>query len=92
MVEFIASFELPTSTNHLSLFGFAALALVLLVLVAFDMRRAVRATAKKSSSMQFPGQYREENGMSIFFDTGEDPSERTAHPVIAKKRRRSAVQ
>jgi hypothetical protein len=83
VVEFIASFELPSFTSHPSLYGFFVVALVLLGLVVFDMRRIVKATAKRSSSMR----YRNENGMSVFFDAGEDPTERTAHRVIRQKRR-----
>jgi hypothetical protein len=92
VVHFIASFELPILTDHLSLFGFAGLALVLLVLVAFDMRRAIKATAKKNSSMQFLSPHRDEYGMPIFFEAGEDPLERAAHRVIARKRRHGAAR
>jgi hypothetical protein len=40
--------------------------------------------------MQFLSRYRDENGMPIFFDLGEDPSERSAHRVLMQKRRNSA--
>lgn len=86
MVTFIASFGLPVSTDRLSLYGFAALALVLLGLVALDMRRIVKATARKSSPMHFLSPHRDENGLPIFFEQGEDPSERAALRLIAKKR------
>lgn len=87
MVDFIASIELPTLTDHLSLYGFAALALVLLALVALDMRRIVKATAKTSAPTQFLSPYQRNNEISVFYDAGEDPSARAAHRVIAMKRR-----
>lgn len=90
MVHFIASFEWPTLTEHLSLYGFAALALVLLV--ALDMRRIVLATAVKSSSVQLSPMNRNGNGMAVFFAEAEDPSERAALPVIAQRRRKGSAR
>ena len=90
MIELIANIELPAFADHISLYGFAAVALVLLGLVGFDMRRAKKASAKKTSSMQFLSRYRDENGLPIFFDVGEDPSERSAHRVFMQKRRNGA--
>jgi hypothetical protein len=87
MLNLIANSQLPVFASHLSLYGFVVVALVLLVLVGFDMRRAARAASKKSSSMQFLSPYRDENGMPIFFDLGEDPSERSAQRVLTQKRR-----
>jgi hypothetical protein len=92
MVHFIASFEWPTLTEHLSLYGFSALALVLLALVALDMRRIVLATAVKSSSAHPSSLYRDGNGMSVFFAEAEDPSEWAALPAIAQKRRKRSAR
>jgi hypothetical protein len=92
MVHFIASFEWPALTEHLSLYGFSALALVLLALVALDMRRIVLATAKESSSAQVLPPHRDGNGMSVFFAEAEDPAERAALQAIAQKRRKGSAR
>jgi hypothetical protein len=90
MINLISNIELPVFASHISQYGFLVVALVLLCLVGFDMRRATKAAQRKSSSMQFLSRYRDENGMPIFFDLGEDPSERSAHRVLMQKRRNSA--
>jgi hypothetical protein len=90
MINLISNIELPVFASHISQYGFLVVALVLLCLVGFDRRRATRAAQRKSSSMQFLSRYRDENGMPIFFDLGEDPSERSAHRVLMQKRRNSA--
>jgi hypothetical protein len=66
--------------------------LVLLGLAGFDKRRAAKAAVKRQSSMQFLSPYRDENGMPIFFEAGEDPLRRAAHRVIAQKRRSGAAR
>ena len=90
MINLIANIELPVFADQISLVGFAAVALVLLGLVGFDMRRATKASARKASSMQFLSRYRDQHGMPIFFEEGEDPSERSAHRVVMRNRRNGA--
>jgi hypothetical protein len=90
MVNFIASIDWPTLAGHASHYGFMLIAAFLLLLLCFDFRRTAKLTAKKTSSMQFLSRYRDENGMPIFFEEGEDPSARSAHRVLTRTRRASA--
>jgi hypothetical protein len=41
--------------------------------------------------MTFMSRYRDENGMPIFFEAGEDPSARAAHRVLTQMRRSGAA-
>jgi hypothetical protein len=92
MLYLIADGQMPIFASHVSLFVFAAVALVLLGLAGFDLRRAAKAASKKSSSMQFLSRYPDENGMRIFFDLGEDCPERSAHRIRMQKRRNSSAR
>lgn len=76
MIGLIANIELPVFADHISMVGFAAIALLLLGLVGLDMRRTAKASAKKAASMQFLSRYRDEHGMPIFFEGGEDSSQK----------------
>jgi len=77
--------------SRLVTYGFLVAALPLLGFVALDLRRASKASAeKKQGSMKFMSSYRDEHGMPIFFEAGEDPSARAAHRVLTQKRRTGA--
>jgi hypothetical protein len=68
-------------------YGFFVVAAALAGFVAFEMQQAARASATKKDSKAFLSQYGKENGMSVFFDMSEDPSDLAAQPVLARKRR-----
>jgi hypothetical protein len=92
MPDLVASFLLAAPTHRLAAFGFVAVAVPLLGIIALDMRRAARASAqKKDATMTFMSRYRDENGMPIFFEAGEDPSARAAHRVLTQMRRAGAA-
>jgi hypothetical protein len=92
MPDLVASFLLAAPTHRLAAFGFVAVAVPLLGIMALDMRRAARASAqKKDATMTFMSRYRDENGMPIFFEAGEDPSARAAHRVLTQMRRSGAA-
>lgn len=92
MPDLLASFLLAAPTHRLAAFGFVVVAVPLLGIMALDMRRAAKATArKKDDSMTFMSRYRDENGMPIFFEAGEDPSARAAHRVLTQMRRAGAA-
>ncbi len=92
MPDLVASFLLAAPTHRLAAFGFVAVAVPLLGIIALDMRRAARASAqKKDATMTFMSRYRDENGMPIFFEAGEDPSARAAHRVLTQMRRSGAA-
>jgi hypothetical protein len=92
MPDLVASFLLAAPTHRLAAFGFVAVAVPLLGIMALDMRRAARASAqKKNATMTFMSRYRDENGMPIFFEAGEDPSARAAHRVLTQMRRSGAA-
>ena len=74
-------------TDHLRLFGFLSGAGALLGLLAFDLRRSAHPGQKKNEPMQFLAPYRDENGMPIYYEAGEDPTERYAQRVLARARR-----
>jgi hypothetical protein len=67
-------------------YGFLVVAALLAGFVAFEMQQAAKESATKEDSMAFLSRHRE-NGMSVFFDTSEDPSDLAAQPVLARKRR-----
>ena len=75
MAACLAAFQLPGFPEHISLYGFFAVALVLLGLVCLDVRRAAKAEARKTSCTPF----------AVFFDTGEDPPERSAHRTLMQR-------
>ena len=84
----VYSAEWTSVGSHLSFYLFGLLAAALGVGAAFDLLRSRRQAAKpKNAPMLFMSRYRDENGMPIFFEAGEDPSERAAHRVLAQKRR-----
>jgi len=88
MHDLLASFLFAAPNHRLAEYGFVLMAVPLLGLMAVDMRRASRAAAqKKDTSMKFMSRYRDENGMPIFFEAGEDPSARAAHRVLTQMRR-----
>ena len=75
-------------TDHLPLFGFLLGIGALLGLLAFDLRRSVYASGRrKNEPMKFLAPYRDENGMPIYYEAGEDPTERYAQRVLARARR-----
>ena len=77
--------------EHLATYGFFAVMTPLLVAVIFDLRRASKAQAeRKSASMTFLAPFRDENGMPIFYEADEDPSERYAQRVLMRTRRANA--
>lgn len=91
MHDAMAFIFLPGLTEHLATYGFLAVVVPLLAVVAVDLRRASKAQAeKKNSSMQFLAPFRDENGMPIFYEAGEDPSERYAQRVLMHTRRANA--
>lgn len=67
--------------------GLLLVAAILAAFVALEMQRAAKDSATKKDSMEFMSPYHDGNGMSVFFDTSEDPSDRPAHRVLAHKRR-----
>ncbi len=74
--------------NRLVTYGFLLAAVPLLGFVLLDLRRAAKVTAeKKKGSMKFMSRYRDEHGMPIFFEAGEDPSSRAAQRVLRQKQR-----
>ena len=76
--------------SHFSFYIFGLLATVLSVGTAVDLLRARRQASKpKKGQMLFMSRYRDENGMPIFFEAGEDPSERAAHRVLQQQRRKA---
>ena len=76
--------------NHLSFYIFGLLVTGLGVGVGVDLVRARRQTAnRKNAPMLFMSRYRDENGMPIFFEAGEDPSERSAQRVLQQQRRKA---
>ncbi len=77
--------------SRLVSYGFLFAAVPLLGFVVLDLRRASRASVdKRKDSMKFMSSYRDEHGMPIFFEVGEDPSARAAHRVLTQKRRSGA--
>ncbi len=91
MLQLLASLIWAAPLSRLVSYGFLIAAVPLLGFVALDLRRASRASAeKKKDSMKFMSSYRDEHGMPIFFEAGEDPSARAAHRVLTQKRRAGA--
>ena len=91
MLHFLASFIFAVPMSRVVACGFLVAAVPLLGLVALDLRRAAKASAEiKNGSMKFMSSYRDEHGMPIFFEAGEDPSARAAHRVLTQKRRTGA--
>jgi len=77
----------------MGIFGFLLITLPLLAFVGFDLRRAAKQKdAQRDSGMKFLAPYRDENGMPIFFEAGEDPSARYAQRVLQQNRRAGAGQ
>jgi hypothetical protein len=93
MDSLLASFVLAAGPlNRLVTYGFLLAAVPLLGFVVLDLRRAAKEAAeKKKGSMRFMSRYRDEHGMPIFFEAGEDPSARAAHRVLTQKRRAGAT-
>jgi hypothetical protein len=92
MLDLLATFLLAAPTHLLVSLGFVVVAVPLLGLMAIDMRRAAKESAqKKDAPMKFMSRYRDENGMPIFFEAGEDPSARAAHRVLTQVRRANAA-
>jgi hypothetical protein len=90
MHDLLASFLFAAPNHRLAMYGFVLVAVPLLGLLAIDMRRASKVSAeKKDTSMKFMSRYRDEHGMPIFFEAGEDPSARAAHRVLTQMRRAS---
>lgn len=90
MSHLLAIFLLAAPMNRIVTFGFLLAAIPLLGFVALDLRRAAKASAaRKNGAMKFMSRYRDENGMPIFFEAGEDPSARSAQRVLTQKRRNS---
>lgn len=88
MHHLLATFIFAAPMSRLVTYGFLVAAIPLLGLVAVDLRRAAKASAeKRHGSMKFMSSYRDEHGMPIFFEAGEDPSARAAHRVLVQKRR-----
>lgn len=92
MNSMLASFVFAGgSMNRLVTYGFLLAAVPLLGFVLLDLRRAARESAeKKKGSMKFMSRYRDEHGMPIFFEVGEDPSARAAQRVLRQKQRTGA--
>ncbi|HUD57546.1 MAG TPA: hypothetical protein VMR02_20115 [Terracidiphilus sp.] len=91
MHDLLASFLFAAPNHRVAAYGFVLVAVPLLGLMAVDMRRASKASAqKKDRSMKFMSRYRDENGMPIFFEAGEDPSARAAHRVLTQMQRGGA--
>jgi hypothetical protein len=89
----LASFLFAAPNHRVAAHGFVLVAVPLLGMMAADMRRASKASAqKKDASMKFMSRYRDENGMPIFFEAGEDPSARAAHRVLTQMRRADATR
>ena len=88
MVSFVANFLWAGPLPGAVTLGFLIAAVPLLGFVVLELRRAAKQTAKKKDgSMQFMSRYRDEHGMPIFFEAGEDPSARAAQRVLRQKRR-----
>jgi hypothetical protein len=91
MHDLLASFLFAAPNHRLAAYGFVLVAVPLFVLMAVDMRRAAKASAQRTdASMKFMSRYRDESGMPIFFEAGEDPSARAAHRVLTQTRRAGA--
>jgi hypothetical protein len=92
MPDLLASFLLAAPNHRLATFGFVVIAVPLLGILVLDMRRAAKATARRNdATMTFMSRHRDENGMPIFFEAGEDPSARAAHRVLTQMRRAGAA-
>lgn len=89
MLQLLASLIWAAPLSRLVSYGFLIAAVPLLGFVVLDLRRASKASAEKKQvdSMKFMSSYRDEHGMPIFFEAGEDPSARAAHRVLTQKRR-----
>jgi len=85
------SFILLPVAGQLPTILFFVVAVPVLGFVALEMRRAAKAKAKeKNAPMKFLAPYRDEHGMPIFYDAGEDPSARYAQRVLQQNRRSNA--
>jgi hypothetical protein len=92
MVSLVANFLWAGPLRGAVTLGFLIASVPLLAFVVLDLRRAARQSAqKKNGSMQFMSRYRDEHGMPIFFEAGEDPSARSAQRVLTQKRRAGAT-
>ncbi len=88
MLDLMASGVWTIPASRFFPYGFVVLGAALVSFMVSDLRRAAKeSAAKKSGEMKFVSRYREEGGMSIFFDTGEDASAPAAQPALARKRR-----
>lgn len=86
----VYSAEWTSVGSHFTFYFFGLLAGALGAGAAFDLLRARRQSSKpKDAPMLFMAAYRDENGMPIFFEAGEDPSERSAQRVLAQQRRKA---
>jgi hypothetical protein len=80
--------EWPALAGHFVLYGFIPAILAVVGVVALDMRRTARAAARvKNEPTRFLAPYRDEHGMPIYFEAGEDPSARSARRVFRETRR-----
>jgi hypothetical protein len=92
MVSLLANLVWSGLLHGVVTIGFLVAAVPLLAFVVVDLRRAARESArKKNGSMQFMSRHRDEHGMPIFFEAGEDPSARSARRVLTQKRRSSGA-
>ena len=86
----VFSAEWTSAGSHFTFYFFGLLAAALGAGAAFDLLRSRRlATKQKNPQMLFMSRYRDENGMPIFFEAGEDPSERSAQRVLQRQRRKA---
>lgn len=93
MIDSVCTVVLFVVTDHLPLFGFLLVAGALLGLLAFDLRPSRAVSARKENEpMRFLAPYRDENGMPIYYEAGEDPSSRYAQRVLARTRRANSNQ
>jgi hypothetical protein len=82
----------PSLAGHFSFYLFGLVAAAIGVGAVYDLLCARRQTAKpQNAPMLFMSRYRDEHGMPIFFEAGEDPSARSAQRVLAQQRREARV-
>ena len=68
--------------------GFVVLSAALIGFMVDDLRRAAKDSASKNDrSMKFAPHYREEDDMSVFFDSGDDSAAYAADWALAQKQR-----
>lgn len=87
MLALLAENLWTAPASHFFPYGFLLVAGALACMVALEMQRAAKESATKVDSGEFMARNPEENGMMVFFDTSEDPSDLAASRVLAQKRR-----